>query len=121
MFPWSKDILVIQTFKILLIQGPQARYFKPTSHISDSCDLELGKPVEGAHKLNDKVLNPCTLGKTSVKLADSLPRIGNKYINILQRTWVPGIPGDSEISPNHKGLVQYNECEVSIQWAAYKK
>ena len=32
----------------------------------------MGKPVKMAHKLNDKVLNPSSLEKTSVKLADNI-------------------------------------------------
>ena len=34
-------------------------------------ELELGKPIKMAHKLSDKVLNPSTIEKTNVKLADS--------------------------------------------------
>ena len=32
----------------------------------------MSKSIKLAHKLNDKVLNPCVLEKTNVKLADSL-------------------------------------------------
>ena len=42
------------------------------AHIRQLCDLELGKPVKMAHKLNDKVLNPCSLEKTNIKLADAV-------------------------------------------------
>ena len=35
-------------------------------------DIEIGNPVKIAHKLNDKVLNPRSLEKTNVRLADAL-------------------------------------------------
>ena len=41
------------------------------NHIKSLCHIEMGKPIKMAHKLNDKVLNPCSLEKTNVKLADS--------------------------------------------------
>ena len=42
------------------------------AHIKELYHIEEGKSIKPAHKLNDKVLNPCVLEKTNVKLADSL-------------------------------------------------
>ncbi len=42
------------------------------SHIEQLYNLEMGKPVKLAYKLNDKVLHPSNIEKTNVQLADSL-------------------------------------------------
>ena len=42
------------------------------SHIEQLYNLELGKPLRIAHKLNDKVLRPKPIERSNVKLADSL-------------------------------------------------
>ena len=42
-----------------------------SGHVKQLYYLELGKPVKMAHTLNDKILNPSSLEKTSVNLADS--------------------------------------------------
>ena len=41
-------------------------------HIRNVYNLELGKAPKIAHRLSDKVLNPATIEKTNVSLADSL-------------------------------------------------
>ena len=47
---------------------PEAKF----AHIKELYHIEVGKSIKLAHKLNDKVLNPCVLEKINVKLADSL-------------------------------------------------
>ena len=42
------------------------------NHIEKLQNLEMGKPLKYAHKLNDKVLHPMPIEKTNVKLADAL-------------------------------------------------
>ena len=41
-------------------------------HIKNVHDIEIGKPLKLAFKLNEKVLNPAVIERTSVKLADSV-------------------------------------------------
>lgn len=41
-------------------------------HIKNLYDIEIGKPLKLAHKLNEKVLNPAVIERTSLKLADSV-------------------------------------------------
>ena len=60
------------------------------AHIRQLYDLELGNPVKMAHKLNDKVLNPSSLEKTSVKLADAV--FHESTINALTYYGTHGYP-----------------------------
>ena len=52
------------------------------SHIKLLYDMELGKPMKMAHRLNDKVLSPSALERTNVRLADSL--FHDSTINALE-------------------------------------
>ena len=50
--------------------APNSRMLKIHAHVAHV--KQLYDTVKYAYKLNDKVLNPCTLEKTSAQLADSL-------------------------------------------------
>ena len=41
------------------------------SHVKQLYALELGKPIKMAHRLSDKVLNPATIERTDVSLANA--------------------------------------------------
>ena len=67
------EIFSYPNFQDIVDSGTTSNIFQANfAHIRQLCDLELGKPVKGAHKLNDKVLNPYTSEKTSVKFADAV-------------------------------------------------
>ena len=49
------------------------KVLKPNmQHIKNICNAELGKSVKIAYRLSDKVLNPATIERSNVSLADSL-------------------------------------------------
>ena len=92
LYPNFQDIVEFGTTEKIL----QANF----GHIRQLHVLEFGKPVKMGYKLNDKVLNPCSLEKTSVKLADSL--FHESTINeSLQQTWISRIPGNCKLSSNN--------------------
>ena len=82
LYPNFQDIIEFGTTEKIL----QANF----GHIRQLHDLEFGKPVKMGYKLNDKVLNPCSLEKTSVKLADSL--FHESTINALNHYSKHGYP-----------------------------
>ena len=51
-------------------------------HVKELYELEFGKPIKMAYKLSDQVLNPSTIEKTNVRLADSF--FHESTINALQ-------------------------------------
>ena len=60
------------------------------SHVAELYALEATKPIKMAYKLSDKVLNPSSLEKTNVKLADSL--FHESTINALKYYAMHGHP-----------------------------
>ncbi len=54
------------------IKGNEPEQRAKYAHLEQMYNLELGKPLKLAYKLNDKVLHPSNIEKTNVQLADNL-------------------------------------------------
>ena len=64
---------------------------KPSfNHIEKVFKMEHGKPLKMAHKLTEKVMNPLSIEKTNVKLADAV--FHESTINALEYYAVNGYP-----------------------------
>ena len=69
----GKEAFVCPPFNFDTEDGPSKLNMHPNfAHVRQLYEIEMGKPVKIAHKLNDKVLNPRALEKTNVRLADNL-------------------------------------------------
>ena len=66
-------------------------------HIKNLYDIKIGKPLTLAHKLNEKVLNPAVIERTSLKLADS----------VFHESTIPPIP--PMVTSNSKKLLFFFE------------
>ncbi len=66
-------------------------------HLEELYQLELGKPVKIAYKLNDKVLHPSAIEKTNVKLADAA----------FHESTIAGLEFYASLKPDWRGTVKF--------------
>ena len=87
----NKETFICPPFNFGLDDSPSKFNIHPNfAHVRQLQDIEIGHPVKIAHKLNDKVLNPRSLEKTNVRLADAL--FHERTINGLEYYSKNGFP-----------------------------